>query len=78
MTDAKKVRAVRDALGIGVMDARKIVKGYELLQQLRGADSIGALKPILRHIIHDLYPGSEHYDEGELDAPLQLDSDDDE
>jgi hypothetical protein len=54
--DANEVRAIRDELGVGIMDAKRIVQGRDLLARIDKAKTVADLKPILEQIVKTLYP----------------------
>jgi hypothetical protein len=54
--DANEVRAIRDQLGVGIMEARRIAQGRELLARIDKAETLADLKPILEKIVKTLYP----------------------
>jgi len=54
--DGDRVRELRDAHGISVQTAAKIVRGEELVQEIEGAQTVEDLKRVLLEIVRDNYP----------------------
>jgi hypothetical protein len=54
--DANEVKALRDQMGIGMQEAKRILQGRDLLARIDKAKTVADLKPILEQIIKTLYP----------------------
>ncbi|WP_046869571.1 hypothetical protein [Microvirga massiliensis] len=54
--DANEVKALRDQMGVGMQEAKRILQGRDLLARTDKAKTVVDLKPILELIIKTLYP----------------------